>query len=231
MRDDEFEIADQVRNDEGMLIIKHKMTKGLKYFWFCNIIVLTKIKQNFAKCEVVKIKKIVMSLTLGRVVGAISLLFMTPLSFPFYAVYILCIATDIADGFLARKAKVTSDFGAFMDSAADLILIAVMLFILIPLLPFEWWMLLLVGIVVFTRLLALGIGFIKYRTLSLLHTYANKGSGLMLAAFPILFGTLGIGTALIIVFAGAFLAAVEELVITITSKKLNRNRTTIFKPS
>ena len=175
---------------------------------------------------------VVNSLTISRIFGAAALLFIHPafgLGVAFYAVYLYCIASDIADGYIARKAQVTSNFGAIMDSVADLILIGVVLIIFIPLLSAYAWILIGVGLVLLVRITALAIGFAKYRTLSLLHTYLNKGSGLFLAAFPILFGLLdSVFVAFSIVFAAAMIAALEELVITIASKELDRNVPSVF---
>jgi len=173
-------------------------------------------------------KKVVNLITISRIFGALALLLIAPLTALFYVIYTLCIISDIADGQLARRLKVTSNFGAFLDSSADLIFIAIVLIILIPLLAFELWMLSLVAAVIMVRLLAFSIGFAKYRTLTLLHTYANKGSGLILGCFPIFYGVLGLSSALVIVFIGAILAAIEELVITIRSKELNRNIVSLF---
>jgi len=175
-----------------------------------------------------KIKKVVNLITISRIFGAFLLLFITPLTALFYIVYTTCIITDIADGFIARKTKTTSNFGAFLDSAADLIFIAVVLIIFIPLLALELWILYLIAVVIVIRLTALAIGFSKYRTLSLLHTYSNKAAGLILACFPIFLGFLGITAAFLIIFAAASISALEELVITIRSKKLNRNITSVF---
>ena len=92
-------------------------------------------------------------------------------------------------------------------------------------------MLYFIAVVVVIRLLALTIGFVKYRTLTLLHTYAKKAAGLIMACFPIYFVLLGITIAFFIIFSAACLSALEELVITIRSKKLNRNVTGIFGTS
>ena len=169
------------------------------------------------------IKTVVNLITISRIFGAFTLLLISPLTAIFYVIYTLCITSDIADGYLARKTKTTSNFGAFLDSTADLILIAIVLIILIPLLDFAPWMLFMVGGVVVTRLLALGIGFAKYRTLSLLHTYANKSAGLIMACFPLFYGLLGLTIAFLIIFFVASLSALEELAITIRAKQLNRN--------
>jgi len=175
-------------------------------------------------------------ITISRFFGAAALLVLwylagseSPLTAVFYIIYVGCVTSDIVDGWLARKMKVTSNFGAALDSAADLTLIVVMLFILIPYVDFRLWMLLLIALVLAIRAVALAIGYAKYRTFTLLHTYSNKWSGLALAAFPLIFGFVNLSVAFSVVFAAACFAALEELLITIRSKELDRNITSWLK--
>lgn len=156
------------------------------------------------------------------------MLLTTPLSVLFFVVYSLCCASDILDGYIARKTKTASKLGEILDSIADFVLVAVMLVILIPLLAWQWWMVYWVSAIAFTRFLSLGIGFAKYRAVSFLHTYANKVTGIALVCFPILFRVLGITATVFILCGIASLSALEELIITIGSKKLNRNIKSIF---
>jgi len=176
-------------------------------------------------------KAFVMTLTASRVVGAFALLLFraNPLSsLMFYIVYTWCIFSDIADGYIARKKKVTSNFGAIFDSSADLLMIAILLFVLIPALSLRPWIMVLIGLVLAVRFVALGIGWMKYKTLSLLHTYSNKGAGLIMACFPLFLGLFGLNIAFLIIFFAAFGSAVEEMVITIKANTLNRNIVSVF---
>lgn len=151
-----------------------------------------------------------------------------PLSALFFIIYALCCASDIFDGYVARKTKTTSKLGETLDSIADFILVAVLLVILIPLLAWEWWMIYWIGIIALTRFLSLGIGFVKYRAIPFLHTYANKVTGIALVCFPIMFRALGISVTAFILCGVASLSALEELIITIRSKTLNRNTKSVF---
>jgi CDP-diacylglycerol--glycerol-3-phosphate 3-phosphatidyltransferase len=173
----------------------------------------------------------VMSLTTSRVIGAFALLLFRadPLSsIMFYVIYTWCIFSDIADGNIARRKKVTSNFGAIYDSTADLIMIAILLFVLIPALSLSPWIMALIGLVLTVRFIALGIGWMKYKTLSLLHTYSNKGAGLIMACFPLFLGLFGLNIAFLIIFFAAFGSAVEEMVITLRANKLDRNIISVF---
>ena len=163
-----------------------------------------------------------------RIVGAFVLLLLKPLSASFFAVYFLCCISDILDGYIARKTETTSKFGEIFDSIADFILIVIVFIIFIPLIEWDQWMVYWICIIALMRFLSLGIGFLKYRAFSLLHTYTNKVTGIALICFPILFQIFGKTITTFILCGLASLSALEELIINTRSKVLNRNIESIF---
>lgn len=168
-------------------------------------------------------------LTAGRIVCAVWLLRTEPLSLWFFVLYLFCGVSDILDGYIARKTKSASPFGAALDSVADAVFIGVLLMIFIPMLPWPLWILRWTGAIVLIRLISLTVGFAKYRALSSLHTYANKVTGLLLFFFPFLYSLLGLTATAFIVCGAATLSAVEELAINATSKELSRDIGGLFK--
>ena len=72
------------------------------------------------------------SITVLRIIGAIFLFVVEPLSVSFYILYTLCGFTDIIDGFLARKLGLTSELGAKLDSIADLFYYSAMVLNILP---------------------------------------------------------------------------------------------------
>ena len=74
------------------------------------------------------------AITLLRISGTAVLLFLRPFSPAFFVVYTLTGVTDVLDGFVARKTGTASDFGAKLDSAADLLFYGVMLLKIFPVL-------------------------------------------------------------------------------------------------
>jgi CDP-diacylglycerol--glycerol-3-phosphate 3-phosphatidyltransferase len=162
-------------------------------------------------------------ISIGRIIGSVSLLLMPPLSTAFFLMYALCCVSDVLDGYVAKKAKTTSRSGEVLDSVADLVLVSVMLIIFIPLVTGEPWVLLWIAGVAIVRITSLVIGYVKYRALSFLHTYANKVTGVVLACFPFLYLAFGLTVTAIILGSIASYSALEELLITIRSKNLDRN--------
>ena len=133
-----------------------------------------------------KLKNLPNSITLMRMVGTVSLLFTKHMSLFFCIIYSITGLTDVLDGFIARKFKVTSEFGAKLDSIADLMFYSVMLILLIPVL---WerlnrsiWFAVLIALVL--RLTAYILSAVKYKEFASSHTVLNKITGLCVFAIP-----------------------------------------------
>ena len=125
-------------------------------------------------------------ITLFRIAGTLGLLAVRPMTPVFFVLYTLCGISDALDGWLARRLHMTSEFGARLDSIADLLFYFVMLMKLIPeltaLLPWPFWC--AVGAVVLVRLTAYAVAAVKFRRFAALHTKFNKLTGLLVFALP-----------------------------------------------
>ena len=132
------------------------------------------------------IKNIPNIITGLRIIGTGCLLFTKPLSTWFYIIYILTGVTDVLDGFIARKTGCTSEFGARLDSIADILFYAVLLIRLLPemikILPS--WIWIFVGVILVIRAAAYATAYVKYRRFASLHTYMNKLTGTSIFLFP-----------------------------------------------
>ena len=73
-------------------------------------------------------------LTTARMAGTAALAFLRPLSPAFFFVYALTGLTDVLDGWIARRTGTASDFGARLDSAADILFYGVVLWRIFPIL-------------------------------------------------------------------------------------------------
>lgn len=118
-------------------------------------------------------------ITMFRIAGTILLAFLRPLSAGFLSVYTLTGLTDVLDGWVARRTKTAGDFGAKLDSIADLLFFAVMLIRLFPVLlkvlSVQIWY--AVAGILILRLIAYCVVAIKYRRFAPLHTWLNKLTG------------------------------------------------------
>lgn len=166
-----------------------------------------------------------------RIFGSLILLFLKPSALPFFCVYFLCGLSDMADGFIARKTKAVTQAGAMLDSLADALLAGVMMYIFIPLLQLPLWAFCYIFAILIIRAIALLAGFIKYRKLVFLHTWANKAAGLLLFCFPVFLKLFGTGATTVFLCTVAAAAAAEEALLIFTSKTLDRNVKSIFERS
>lgn len=168
-------------------------------------------------------------LTTSRLILAPFLLFLQPMSGWFWLLYSYCFLSDLVDGLLARRMKLTSEVGALLDSFADVsFFLAVSLSLLPRLLETQAIMvwILMIAIIRFVRYL---IGYVKYRSFSSLHTWLNKVVGFLLCIFPLLLIMFHEKIVVLILGIIATISALEELLITILSKKLDRNQKSIIE--
>ena len=172
-------------------------------------------------------------ITSVRILGTLFLLWLQPGTAVFFAVYLLCGISDVADGCIARGTGRTTTFGSRLDSAADLFFYAVMILRLSPILWVQlpraiWWA---AGGIVLVRLGAYAAAAVKFRRFSSMHTYANKLTGA--AVFCIPFYGLLPGAPVWPYWAACAIAAfasVEELLLHLTARRYAPDRKSIFSP-
>lgn len=162
---------------------------------------------------------------MARIFLVIALIFVRPLSIEFFVIYVICGVSDMLDGYIARKLSTESIFGEKLDSAADLIMVAVLIIILYPFIDIpitiSYW---IIGIVII-RVLSMIIVFIRYKIFGMIHTVGNKITGFMLFLFPLIIQSELL--IYILCMAGS-ISAIEELFIHLFSKEFDRNRKSIL---
>ena len=167
-------------------------------------------------------------ITALRLAGAAGLLLCRPLSAGFFVLYILCGLSDGLDGAAARKWNAATPAGAAFDSAADAAFAASALWVLLPLLRMQTWMLIWLAGIALLRTVSVTVGWIRFRAFACLHTWSNKAAGLLLFGFPVLWACLGMTFTALLLGCTASLSAVEELAIHLTADRLDRDRKSVF---
>ncbi|HOO34045.1 MAG TPA: CDP-alcohol phosphatidyltransferase family protein [Thermotogota bacterium] len=173
-------------------------------------------------------KPIANYLSAGRILLSFGMLLTVPLSLMFFVLYFLCGLSDILDGYIARKTQTVSKLGARLDSIGDLTMVIILIFILYPILQITFLQLIWIIAIVIIRVISMLVVFVKFKTFAILHTLANKLTGLLLFAFlPLL---LFIKSDLLIDFIClvGLVSAAEELLIHLTSDVLNLDRKSLF---
>lgn len=158
-----------------------------------------------------------------RILGAIILLLTEPFSITFYIIYFLCGVSDVLDGYIARKLKATTKIGQVIDSMADMIFIGAVLIMIVPTIKLSFWPISWIAVIAIIRITSLCIGFGRYNSFSSLHTLANKVTGVILFCFPIIYKLFGLVITICFICSIASISAIEELIINIISKDLNRD--------
>ena len=164
-----------------------------------------------------------------RIIFSLSLIFVDLFTWEFVLLYLLCGASDILDGYIARKTKTESIFGARLDTIADIIMFAVILYIFIPVISLSNTLIIWLLIIVSIRILSIIVIFFKYKKFAMLHTLSNKVTGILVFFLPIGIGFPLENFFIYFVCAIASISALEELVINILSKKMEVNTKSIYR--
>ena len=171
------------------------------------------------------------SFTAARIVISVFLLFI-PMHTPwFLGVYTVAGLTDVVDGWIARKTDSSSDFGARLDSVADLtfytITVLRLLPVLIDILPGAIWY--GVVLVLLVRLASYLTAAVKFHRFASMHTWLNKLTGGAVFLLPYLMA-LSLGHVYCwVIFALGLLASVEELLIHLCRKDYRTDRRSILQ--
>ena len=155
-------------------------------------------------------KNIANSITVSRIVFSIALLFLTPFSSEFYVLYAAAGLTDMIDGTVARKTNTDSDFGVKLDSAADLIFVAVCLIKLLPILDIPLWLWIWVAIITLIKVINMISGYVMQKKWITPHTVMNKITGALCFLLPFTLSFLDLQYSAVAVCAAATFAAIQE---------------------
>ena len=165
-------------------------------------------------------------ITCVRILGAVFLIFIAPLSALFYVVYTVCGLSDLLDGYIARTTKTTTEFGSKLDSVADLLFYTITI---VKLLPTLWkllptWLWYVIGLVVFVRLTSYGVAAVKFHRFASMHSIMNKLSSGSIFLLPYFLAIPNAATGyslLICVISG--ISSTQELVFHLKSSEYTTN--------
>jgi len=155
-------------------------------------------------------------LSLSRMGLAFVLLLTESLSPVFLLVFLVCGLTDVLDGMVARRFDACSEHGHVLDSVSDVVLVAILLYCVIPAVGWEGWMIVWIAAIAVVRIAAFGIGSVRYGKPAFVHTYMNKAAGLLLFLAPFLLVAVGAPVTVGVVCGVASISSAEYLYINIT---------------
>lgn len=114
------------------------------------------------------------------------------------------------DGTVARRTGKASEFGARLDSIADIVFVVVCLIKLIPVVSIPVWLYVWIGIIALIRIINIVSGYIMQKRFIMLHTIMNKVTGLLLFVLPLTVRSVDLKYTAIPVCAVATFAAIQE---------------------
>lgn len=139
------------------------------------------------------------------------LLFFPPSSCPFAALYILCGASDMLDGFAARKLHTESKTGAMLDSIADLFFAAVYAVKILPLLSIPFWIWIWTAVIAVIKVAGIIIASKKTHRLLIDHSFGNKLTGLLVFLLPLSGYLTDVKYCAILICAVATVTVIQEI--------------------
>ena len=127
-------------------------------------------------------------------------------------IYIICGFSDMIDGTIARKTNSTSQWGAKIDTAADLAFVAASLIKLLPAINIPQWLWIWGGIIAVIKIGNIAWGYVSKKQFISLHTVLNKITGLLLFLLPLTLSFVELKYSSIAVCSIATTAAIQEAV-------------------
>ena len=155
-------------------------------------------------------KHIANIITGSRIALSLPLLFIPLSSAWFYVFYMFCGLTDMVDGTIARKTETVSSFGSKLDTASDLVFMAVCAVKLLPKINICIWLWVWIAVIAIVKVTNIVIGFIRRKKLVALHTVLNKTTGLLLFFLPLTLQFIVPTYSLAVVCTVATIAALQE---------------------
>ena len=164
-----------------------------------------------------------------RIIFSLLLFFTKPLSYLFFIIYLICSISDVLDGYVARKYNLVTDFGAKLDSIADMTMFLSLIIVLLPVLNFTLEIYVLILIIAILKIASAIYCYIKFKKLSTIHSYLNKITGLLIILIPVLLIFAPSENLIAIICIIATIAAIEEFLIIRYSQYLDINCESIIK--
>lgn len=153
-------------------------------------------------------------ITCVRILCGLILLFFPAFSNWFYAFYLTGGLSDVLDGWTARRLGEVSDFGARLDTVADIVFFGAVLIKVFGSFSFPLWIVLWAICIAVLRFSSIMTGVFSSHKLVSEHTIMNKISGLLLFLIPLCIGNFPWQTVAVLITItciAATVASIQEL--------------------
>lgn len=165
-------------------------------------------------------------ITIFRIALSLSLFCVNPLSIAFFIVYYMTGATDVLDGYFARKWHCESKIGACLDSIADVIFLLCAAVSLKNFFLFDLWILLWTGGIAIVKISIITATVFNNVSVETLHHAMNKACGAMIFVFVPFALKFNNSVVAAILCAVATIATVLDFLHFFKGRIINKNRGT-----
>lgn len=149
-------------------------------------------------------------ITIVRILCSIAILFYPVFSVAFHSLYITAGISDMADGWVARQTNTASEFGAKLDTVADVIFVIVCLVKLLPVMEIPVWLYVWIGVIVLIKVINIVSGYVVQKQFVAVHSVMNKVTGTLLFLFPLTLSFINLKYSATVVCIIATFAAIQE---------------------
>lgn len=150
-------------------------------------------------------------ITVCRILFSAALLFLPPFSTAFGVIYLLCGLSDAADGITARQTHSESETGAKLDSAADMLFLAVSAVKILPAVHLTAWIWVWAAVIALIKIAGMLLRLICGCAVMPPHSVSNKLTGLLLFVFPMTVPLVNSCFSAAVVCTVASVAAVQDI--------------------
>ena len=165
-------------------------------------------------------KRYIANLITGcRILCSILMISFPVFSARFYAAYLICGLSNMADGAAARKTNSSSPFGAVFDTAADFVFVSASFVKLVPHLSLSKDLLIWIAVIAIIKSVSIAAGFIKCKKPVAVHSVMNKLTGFLLFLLPLSLNFIALKYSSVLVCTVATAAAIEEGYIVVKNVK------------
>lgn len=149
----------------------------------------------------------------------------------FIAIYTIAGITDMLDGPLARKFNNVTALGANLDGAADYTFVAISLVLVVPQLGLNALSFAIIFGFVLLKVAGMVVGYIRYKQLMMMHTYAAKMGAMLAFLVPLILFVTGVYANSLVIFIGTYvyLFLIEEIVINMILPEPKRDVTGLYE--
>ena len=111
---------------------------------------------------------------------------------------------------MERKTGTVSEFGSRLDTAADIVFVAVCLIKLLPVLHVPGWLYIWIAVIALIKVANIVVGYIRQKEFTAVHSVMNKVTGGMLFVFPLTLTFIDLRYSAAVVCMVATAAAMQE---------------------